>query len=93
MFISGIFPEYLRRDYEEELRGIPGIKRRQTADYELVGKKFYQLASLQEIADETKLAEVLDLMSTDFTLIKKPLNFISENYLQSNRRTLFGRGC
>uniref|UniRef100_A0A7C4EL83 Uncharacterized protein n=1 Tax=Thermodesulfovibrio aggregans TaxID=86166 RepID=A0A7C4EL83_9BACT len=53
------------------------------------GKKFYKLAG-DYLSSETELANVFWQLSEKFNLAKKPLNFISENYLRWKKHQIFG---
>lgn len=79
LFVLGIFPEYLTYDYYylffNKERPMTGNLQRGIIEYEELGQTFYKLA-LTESGDE-----VFETLSKKLTLIKKPLNFISENYL------------
>ena len=80
LFILGIFPEYLRIDYYSAFSRRGNIKYRTVGDYEMLGKKCYSLAAGQKEAREDGLDQILDLLSGNISLAKKPLNVIS-NYL------------
>jgi len=88
LFILGIFPEYLAYDYYylffDKKPPIKGGPIRSIADYETLGQEFYSLAAKQDIAKEKGWEEALLLLSENFYLAKKPLNFVSEHYLAIN---------
>ncbi|MFH1820544.1 MAG: hypothetical protein ABH805_01370 [Candidatus Nealsonbacteria bacterium] len=88
LLILGIFPEYLTYDYYylffDKKPPIKGELTRSMADYETLGQEFYELASKQDIAKEKEWEEALLLLSENFYLAKKPLNFVSEHYLTMN---------
>jgi hypothetical protein len=95
LFILGLFPEYVERDYRYPMSGklrpqIPGKVRISPEEYEKEGRKFYKLAAQHQSAKEQDLSEVFWALHESFQKVKKPLNFISEHYLHYQRHTLFG---
>ncbi|HHW40696.1 MAG TPA: hypothetical protein GXX19_06050 [Syntrophomonadaceae bacterium] len=93
LFLSGIFPEYLCRGQDFFDDKIParlsGSKNRTLRDYEEQGRRYYDLASTYDEAKEQGLAEVLSLLAEKFTLARKPLNYLAENYIYKYRSQLF----
>ena len=85
LLMLGIFPEHLMQDYYYLFTGLQppilGEERKSMADYEFLGQEFYGLAARESRSGFLHLKEVLRLMAENFYLAKKPLNFISENYL------------
>jgi len=95
LFILGLFPEYVERDYRYPTSGevrpkISGKVRISPEAYEKEGRKFYKLAAEHQIAKEQDLSEVFRTLHESFQKVKKPLNFISEHYLHHQRHKLFG---
>ena len=95
LFILGLFPEYVERDYRYPISGevrpqISGKERISSEAYEEEGRKFYKLAAEHQIAKEQDLSEVFWALHESFQKVKKPLNFISEHYLHHQRHKLFG---
>ena len=95
LFILGLFPEYVERDCHYPISGevgpqISGKERISSEAYEKEGRKFYKLAAEHQIAKEQDLSEVFWALHESFQKVKKPLNFISENYLHHQRHKLFG---
>ena len=95
LFILGLFPEYVERDYRYPTSGevrpkISGKVRISSEAYEKEGRKFYKLAAEHQIAKEQNLSEVFRALHESFQKVKKPLNFISEHYLHHQRHKLFG---
>jgi hypothetical protein len=95
LFILGLFPEYVERDYRYPTSGevrpkISGKVRISSEAYEKEGRKFYKLAAEHQIAKEQNLSEVFRALHESFQKVKKPLNFISEHYLHHRRHKLFG---
>jgi hypothetical protein len=95
LFILGLFPEYVERDYRYPTSGevrpkISGKVRISPEAYEKEGRKFYKLAAEHQIAKEQDLSEVFRALHESFQKVKKPLNFISEHYLHHQRHKLFG---
>ena len=94
LFILGMFPEYVRHDFRYPVSGeirprIGGRLRRSVEDYEEEGRRFYKLAGEHKDARVLKLSEVLWQLHERFSLAKKPLNFISENFLHFKKQKLF----
>lgn len=94
LFILGMFPEHVSMDLQYRLGGEsgPGIfgrLRRSAEDYEEEGRRFYRLAGEHRDAAILDLAGVLYQLHQQFNLAKKPLNYISEYYLQFRKGSLF----
>jgi hypothetical protein len=94
LFILGVFPDYAERDYRYPLSGqvrphIRGKLRISPEDYEKEGRKFYKLAAEHPSAKELNLAETFWALYENFQKAKKPLNFISEHYLQYTKHRFF----
>ena len=93
LFMLGIFPDYAERDYRYPFSGqarphILGKMRIRPEDYEKEGRKFYKLAAEHPSAKELHLAETFWALHENFQKAKKPLNFISDHYLQYTKHTL-----
>ena len=94
LFILGMFPEHV---------GIGGIYpvssevsvqypqrfRRSSEDYEREGRLFYHMAARHQDAEMLGLTEVLLQLHDRFSLARKPLNYISDNYLKFSKGKLF----
>jgi len=94
LFILGIFPEYVTMDYRYPSSGDPrprlfGRLRQSAEDYEEEGRRFYKLAGEHRDATLLGLAEVLQQLHDKFNLAKKPLNYISDHFLQFRKGKLF----
>jgi len=94
LFILGMFPEYASPDYrlpsaDKTRTGLFGRFRRSAEDYEEEGRRFYRLAGEHNDARLLHLTEVFDQLQDKFNLAKKPLNYISENFLRFRRGKLF----
>ncbi len=94
LFILGIFPEYVTMDYrypssDKLRRRLFGQLRHSVEDYEEEGRRFYKLAGEHRNASVLDLADIFQQLHEKFNLAKKPLNFISEHYLQFRRERLF----
>ena len=94
LFILGIFPEFAASDSRYPLSS--GIRPhpfrssiRSAEDYEEEGRRFYRLAGEHKNARILELSEVLWHLHEKFYLAKKPLNYISENFLQFKKHKLF----
>ncbi len=92
LFVSGIFPEYLCRGSEAPGR-IPvrtaGRRPRTLREYEEEGRRYYDLAATYEEARQQGLSEVFSLLAEKFTLARKPLNYLAENYIDRCRTKWF----
>ncbi len=94
LFILGVFPDYARHDYRYPFSGqvrpqIGGKARMSPEEYEKEGRRFYQLAAEHASAKELELSGVFKALNENFEKAKKPLNFITEHYLQMKRQRLF----
>jgi len=90
LFILGIFPEYVIRDYN--LTAAPQSFRRwrhSEGDYEELGRRFYRLAGEHQDSQLLDLSGVFHELEEKFTIAKKPLNYISGNFIQINKGKLF----
>ncbi len=92
LFITGIFPEYVST-HRETIKEIPirvaGRRLRTLRDFEEEGRRYYDLAATYDEAREQGLSEVLSLLAEKFTLARKPLNFVAENYIERHRMQWF----
>ncbi len=94
LFILGMFPEYAAPDFRYSLSSevrTPIIRRlkRSAGDYEEEGRRFYKLAGEHKDARVAELADVLWQLNEKFNLAKKPLNYISDNYLKFSKGKFF----
>ena len=94
LFILGMFPEYVASDLYHSLSGQRVRRplrrlRRSAEDYEEDGKRFYKLAREHRSAAELELTEVFWQLHEKFNLARKPLNYLSEHYLQFRKQRLF----
>lgn len=87
LFIVGMFPEYVSSGRDSALGG--GKGRRSAEDYEEEGRRFYRLAGEHRAAGILELADVLWQLHDKFNLAKKPLNYVSDKYLQFRKRRMF----
>ncbi|MBI4332873.1 MAG: hypothetical protein HY673_16515 [Chloroflexi bacterium] len=95
LFTLGMFPEHLSFNYrypssDEVHPRTPGRRRRGLEDYEEEGRRFYRLAAEHPSLKDSEAAEVFQLLHENFSAARKPLNFISDNYLHFHRQKLFG---
>ena len=89
-----MFPEYVTMDYRYPSSGktrpkLFGRLRRSAEDYEEEGRRFYKLAGEHRDAAVLDLAEIFQQLHDKFNLAKKPLNHISEHFLQFRKEKLF----
>ncbi len=94
LFILGIFPDWAERNYRypltKEVRpGIFGRPRISPEEYEREGRKFYKLAATHKFVKDTAWEEIFWDLHENFQKAKKPLNFISDNYLRYTRHRIF----
>ncbi|UCG65220.1 MAG: hypothetical protein JSW12_21940 [Deltaproteobacteria bacterium] len=94
LFILGIFPDYAERDYRYPFSGqlrpqIRGKVKISPEEYEKEGRRFYKLAAEHQSARELNLSEVFWTLHGNFQKAKKPLNFITEHYLNYKRQKCF----
>ena len=95
LFILGVFPDYADREYRYPFSRavrpqIRGKIRISPEEYEKEGQKFYKLAAEHQSAKELDMSEVFWALHGNFQKAKKPLNYISEHYLQYKRHRFFG---
>jgi len=94
LFLLGLFPEYVHYAYRypssgELRRHIIGFMQRSAEDYREEGRKFYGLAAEHPAAREFALSDTFRLLHEKFRAALKPLNFIADHYLHSQRQNLF----
>lgn len=90
LFILGIFPEYVIRDYNSTVTPQPFRRwRHSEEDYEELGRRFYRLAGEHQDAQLLDLSNFFRELQQKFTIAKKPLNYISGNFIQINKEKLF----
>jgi hypothetical protein len=94
LFLLGLFPEYVdytfRYPSSGELRPhVIGFTRRSAEEYREEGARFYRLAAEHRAAREFALSDIFRLLHEKFRAALKPLNFIADHYLHSQRRNLF----
>lgn len=92
LFITGIFPEYLQGNTEVNAQ-LPerylGCRKRTLHDYEEEGRRYYDLASTYDEAREQGLDHVLSQLAENFTVIRKPLNYLAANLICKQRKDWF----
>ena len=94
LFLMGIFPDYVERDYRYPFSGevrpyLRGKLRMRPEDYEEEGRRFFKLAAEHPSAQELALAEVFLTLHENFHQARKPLNFLAEHYLPFKRHKFF----
>ncbi len=100
LFIMGVFPEYVMFDYSypsareirPKIRGtthLQWVPRRSAEEYEEEGRKFYQLAAEHPTAKVVNLEKVFWQLHEKFNLARKPLDFISQQYLHFKKEKMF----
>lgn len=95
LFILGIFPDYAEAEFRYPLSRqprphLPGKARISPEHYHNEGRKFYKMAAEHPAAEKLELSDTLRSLYGHFQQVKKPLNFISEYYLQYKRVNVFG---
>jgi len=94
LFVLGMFPEYVASDLHHSLSGKRLRQplrrmRRSAADYEEDGRRFYRLAREHRNAFNLELSDIFWQLQEKFNLARKPLNYLSEHYLQFRKQKLF----
>ena len=94
LFILGMFPESVAPDFRYSPGGGTAPRslrrlRKSAGEYEEEGRRFYRLAGEHEDARVLELTSVLWQLHEKFNLAKKPLNYISEHFLQFKKQKLF----
>jgi len=94
LFMLGVFPEYTARNSRYPMSGkqrrASGMNSRITPeDYEKEGRRFYKLAAEHSAARELNMENVFWALHDNFQKLKKPINFITEHYLQYKRQMIF----
>jgi len=82
LFILGIFPDYVERDYRYPSSGEvrPHLRakfRISPEDYEKEGRKFYRPAAELSSARNLELSRIFEILQENFSKAKKPLNFLA----------------
>lgn len=92
LFITGIFPEYQQGSTEANAQ-LPeryiGRSERTLHDYEQEGRRYYNLASTYDEAREQGLEHVLSQLAENFTIIRKPLNYLAANLMSKQDKDWF----
>jgi hypothetical protein len=94
LFLTGIFPEHLEAQSRRPHTSQPRPRLRSSLlqsleDYESYGQAFYRLAAGHKTARLQGLNEVFTILSEQFVLAEKPLNFLTERYLSLRKHRLF----
>lgn len=92
LFITGIFPEHLLGSGEVNAQLSEKHmqhNRRTLHDYEKEGRQYYDLASTYDEAREQGLDQVLSQLAENFTLIRKPLNYLAANLMRKQHKDWF----
>ncbi len=89
LFLSGIFPDYVRKRAEELAKTKKKSANELIREFEEKGSLYYQMASIHEEAKRLGLKEVLYTFSQNFSLLKKPLNLIERRYLSFRKERIF----
>jgi hypothetical protein len=85
LFLTGIFPDAIvhRQTYG---RRAPGLEY-----YESMGRLGYHSASRHTPAQHAELSDVLSFMASEFRVVRKALNVLSDTYLCLSRRESIDR--
>ena len=96
LFLVGMFPEHVDRAARrrtgsvwEQARVRLRGRLRDRADYERLGRDYYQKAAEQEPAERAGLAPVLATIADHFTLASKPLNVLADQLVPLRRWSWF----
>jgi hypothetical protein len=95
LFVLGMFPEHAGAAHGGPAPGSPrshmaGRGRRSAEDFAEEGRRFYGMAAEHPAASSLEVSSIFRLFRDDFLAAKKPLNFIADRYLRSQRRAFFG---
>ncbi|MCL5107813.1 MAG: hypothetical protein M1401_02850 [Chloroflexi bacterium] len=95
LFITGVFPEHVPAAYAPAVTTPQAgwwrrRQRRGLEEYELEAKRFYKLAAVTPTAGEQGVNVTLLKLAQNFNLARKPLNYITDNYIRLHRAQLFG---
>ena len=97
LFITGVFPDYTyfgsRYAATGEMRpaSVRG-RRRSLEEYEEEGRRFYGLAEQHPTSRLHDLSDVFATLREHFTVVRKPLTFISTHYFHARGAQLFATG-
>lgn len=89
LFLLGLFPEYVRKRAEDLKRTRKKSVNEILKEFEEKGSMYYQLASMHDEAKRLGMSDVLYTFSQNFSLLKKPLNFIEKRYLGLRKEKIF----
>ena len=95
LFVSGVFPAHTHRDYQQVAGGKPTAiprtwrMRRSVEDYEREGARFYRLAQEHPTAKTLELAGVFGVLRENFAAARKPLAYMANHFLHSQKQQLF----
>lgn len=92
LFVMGIFPEYASPGlsyFQSPDRSNTPRPVRSFHNFEEEGRRFYKLAAQHAEARILGLEGVFTQLNQKFTLTKRPLNYISDNYLIFKKQKLF----
>jgi len=95
LFLMGVFPEYVQFGGSEPPGRDPDVRipvswRKPPEEYEEKGRTYYRLASESETGIPGAVKEAFRFLAGDFTSARKPLEFVSQRYLDFRKRELFG---
>ncbi|MCX7856777.1 MAG: hypothetical protein N2513_02160 [Deltaproteobacteria bacterium] len=89
LFLSGMFPEYLKKRAEELTKKKKKSPNELLKEFEEKGSLYYHLASMHEDAKKLGLSDVLYTFAQNFSLLKKPINLIERKYLFFRKDRIF----
>lgn len=95
LFITGVFPEHVVVGHGTS-QPVPVAGRswrrrgRTLADYQMEAERFYRLAAAHRVARDTGLDTVMLDLANNFSLARKPLNYITDRYIRLHKARLFG---
>jgi hypothetical protein len=94
LFITGVFPEHVLVGHGTSIQPTGLARRwagrRTLADYQLEAERFYRLAASHKAARDSQLRVVLRDLADNFSLARKPLNYITDRYIRLHKHTFFG---
>lgn len=98
LFITGVFPEHVVVGHGTSNPLAPtgsrwGRRGRTLADYQLEAERFYRLAASHRAARDSGLGPVMSDLADNFSLARKPLNYITDRYIRLHKARLFGQAA
>ena len=97
LFITGVFtdhtlPGHFYGNYKHKRQSLTNMRlHRSLEEYEFEGRRFCRLAANHPTSSLFHLSEVFSQMRQHFLMARKPLIYLSSQYLHSSKGHLFGK--